>query len=136
MNRTQFRRQHHAVLVAIENLGQDVLFPTKITMKSPQINFVVETTGGGKQQEKPKIFKRSDRSFSSSQDDRKSGRGVGTPTKTDRVADKLANPRSIPSGCWVTPTCQKEIVTQRNKLKVRNIPFQFYFQECVDSSLT
>jgi hypothetical protein len=41
MNRTQYRRQHQAVITAINNLGVDILFPKQITMKNPQINFVL-----------------------------------------------------------------------------------------------
>lgn len=41
MNRTQYRRQHQAVTTAINNLGVDILFPRQITMKNPQINFVL-----------------------------------------------------------------------------------------------
>nr|XP_023014733.1 probable RNA helicase armi [Leptinotarsa decemlineata] len=41
--RTAYRRLHHAVHLAVRNLGQEVLFPSKVTEKSAQILFDYES---------------------------------------------------------------------------------------------
>ncbi|XP_050346309.1 probable RNA helicase armi [Nymphalis io] len=37
-SRTMFRRSHHAINLALSNLGPDILFPSRIKIKSPQIS--------------------------------------------------------------------------------------------------
>ncbi|XP_022919700.2 probable RNA helicase armi [Onthophagus taurus] len=38
--RMKLKRLHHAVSLAVRNLAREILFPTKIIVKSPQINFI------------------------------------------------------------------------------------------------
>jgi len=42
MSRSQYRRQHHSLEMAVDNLGFSILFPNSVVMKSPQVDFVVE----------------------------------------------------------------------------------------------
>lgn len=42
--RSQVRKFHHAVGLAVRNLGRDMLFPTKLVLKPPQFNLIEETT--------------------------------------------------------------------------------------------
>lgn len=41
-SRTIFRRAHQAVSLSVRNLGRDVLFPSKVLLKTPQISFVFD----------------------------------------------------------------------------------------------
>lgn len=41
-SRTNFRRYHQAVDLAVRQLGRDFLFPTQIKLKAPQINFIID----------------------------------------------------------------------------------------------
>lgn len=41
-SRTRFRRMHQAIGLAIRNLGKLFLFPSKLLIKNPQINFTID----------------------------------------------------------------------------------------------
>ncbi|CAH1169778.1 unnamed protein product [Phaedon cochleariae] len=40
--RNTYKRLHHAVYLAVRNLGQEILFPSRISEKDPQVNFVYD----------------------------------------------------------------------------------------------
>ncbi|KAJ8969710.1 hypothetical protein NQ314_001624 [Rhamnusium bicolor] len=46
--RSSYRRLHHAIYLAVRNLGQDILFPTRVYENDPQVNFVLDETSSFK----------------------------------------------------------------------------------------
>lgn len=41
-SRGQMRRSHHAIGLAVRNLGRELLFPSKVNVKSPQFTFIAD----------------------------------------------------------------------------------------------
>lgn len=41
-SRTTYRRRHQAVSLAVRNLGKDILFPSKVQLKTPQFSFTYD----------------------------------------------------------------------------------------------
>ena len=100
MNRTQYRRQHQAIQTSVENLGFAILFPKKITMKNPQINFILSESF------KRAYFEKSKRSFQflkNGLNHHCSGGSKHRPEISTHAAQETTEPQQEEGSCFVTP---------------------------------
>ena len=100
MNRTQYRRQHQAIQTSVENLGYAILFPKKITMKNPQINFILSESF------KRAYFEKSKRSFQflkNGLNHHCSGGSKHRPEISTHAAQETTEPQQEEGSCFVTP---------------------------------
>ena len=124
MNRTQYRRQHQAIQTSVDNLGFDILFPKKITMKTPQINFILADNCKKLQFEK---LKRNPKFL-------KNGLNHSAANKLQEIAQNQRKQETMQpeeENCFVTPLNIAQIPSLRREVskdKIR-LEHEFYLKQ-------